>query len=182
MKKLILVCISTLYLLSACNSKDEVGYYFSDSERDTLLVNIISIISERPAYATDSTKLQAKFRSEFVSRLSRFHFVKLTKDSLGRYTYLISRPVAGRVDLRRGVLGTFTLKSNSLQIDDFEEVANTPHFDEETVKQRGGFLFKELVKKGNIIEYLTMKHYVEWPDASLIYDKKKRSWVSTIGL
>lgn len=84
--------------------------------------------------------------------------------------------------MRRGVLGTFTLKSNSLQIDDFEEVANTPHFDEETVKQRGGFLFKELVKKGNIIEYLTMKHYVEWPDASLIYDKKKRSWVSTIGL
>ncbi len=93
MKKIILVCISTLYLLSACNSKDEVGYYFSDSERDTLLVNIISIISERPAYATDSTKHQAKFRSEFVSRLSRFHFVKLSKDSLGRYTYLISRPV-----------------------------------------------------------------------------------------
>ena len=84
--------------------------------------------------------------------------------------------------MRRGVLGTFTLKPNTLEIDQFEEVANTPHFDEETVKQRGGFLFNALVKQGNITEYLKMKHYVEWPDASLIYDKKKRSWVSTIGL
>ena len=144
--------------------------------------NIITIISEKALYATDSTKYQAQFRSEYVKRLPLYQFVHLVQDTTGKYTYLISRPVAGRMDLRRGVLGTFTLKPNSLEIDQFEEVVNTPHFDEKTVTERGGFLFRELANKGYLTEYLNMKHYVEWPDSTLRYDKKKRSWVSTIGL
>ena len=171
----------TFLTVSGCHSKDEAEYYFSDSERDTLLTNIISIISEKALYASDSTKFQTQFRAEYVQRLPLFHFVYLTKDTSGVFTYLVSRPVAGRKDLRRGVIGTFTLKPNSLAIDDFEEVANTPHMDEQTMNQRGGFLFKELVKKGSISEYFTLKHYVEWPDSTLTYDKKKRAWVSTIG-
>jgi hypothetical protein len=100
----------------------------------------------------------------------------------GVYRYLISRPVAGRKDLLRGVIGSFTLKANSFEIDQFEEVVNTPHYDKETVQERGGFLFREFVKKGHLTEYLAMKHYVEWPDSTLRYDKQKRAWVSTIGL
>ena len=182
MKKILVYLLIAFFGLLGCHSKDEVAYYFSDSERDTLLTNIISIISENALYATDSTKYQAQFRAEYVKRLPMFQFVQLTKDTSGIFTYLISRPVAGRKDLRRGVVGTFTLKPNSLDIDQFEEVVNTPHFDEETVKERGGFLFRELVKTGKLTEYFTMKHYVEWPDASLKYDKQKRAWVSTIGL
>lgn len=182
MKNILGLFLITLLSVSACHSKDEAAYYFSDSERDTLLTNIISIISEKALYASDSTKFQPQFRSEYVQRLPLFHFVHLTKDTSGVYTYLVSRPVAGRKDLRRGVLGTFTLKPNSLAIDKFEEVANTPHLDEQTMNIRGGFLFKELVKKGSISEYFTLKHYVEWPDSTLKYDKQKRAWISTIGL
>jgi hypothetical protein len=183
MKKILVALVVTFFALVGCHSKDEAAYYFSDSDRDTLLTNIISIISEKVLYASDSTKFQAQFRAEYVKRLPLFHFVQLTKDTSGTYTYLISRPVAGRKDLRRGVVGTFTLKPNSLAIDQFEEVANTPHFEEALVKERGGFLFKELAKTGSLTaEYLSMKHYVEWPDSTLKYDKQKRAWVSTIGL
>jgi hypothetical protein len=45
--------------------------------------------------------------------------------------------------------------------------------------ERGSFLFRELQKKGNLTEYLAMKHYVDWPDKYLVYDKKKKTWVST---
>jgi len=182
MKKILVYLLIAFLGLAGCHSKDEAAYYFSDSERDTLLTNIITIISEKALYASDSTKYQAQFRAEYVKRLPMFEFVQLTKDTSGIFTYLISRPVAGRKDLRRGVVGTFTLKPNSLDIDQFEEVANTPHFDEETVKERGGFLFHELVKTGSLKQYIAMKHYVEWPDATLKYDKQKRAWVSTIGL
>lgn len=182
MKKILVYLLITFFGLAGCHSKDEAAYYFSDSERDTLLTNIITIISEKALYASDSTKYQAQFRAEYVKRLPMFEFVQLTKDTSGIFTYLISRPVAGRKDLRRGVVGTFTLKPNSLDIDQFEEVANTPHFDEETVKERGAFLFHELVKTGSLKQYIAMKHYVEWPDATLKYDKQKRAWVSTIGL
>ena len=182
MKNIIFSLVFSVFALASCHSKDEVAYYFSDSDRDTLLTNIISIISEKAHYATDSTKYHARFRAEYVSRLPLFQIVQLTKDTSGIYTYLISRPVAGRKDLRRGVVGRFTLKPNSLEVDQFEEAANTPHFDEETVKERGGFLFREFVKSGSLNQYLTMKHYVEWPDSTLKYDKQKRAWVSTIGL
>jgi hypothetical protein len=182
MKKILVYLLIAFFGLAGCHSKDEAAYYFSDSERDTLLTNIITIISEKALYASDSTKYQAQFRAEYVKRLPMFEFVQLTKDTSGIFTYLISRPVAGRKDLRRGVVGTFTLKPNSLNIDQFEEVANTPHFDEETVKERGAFLFHELVKTGSLKQYIAMKHYVEWPDATLKYDKQKRAWVSTIGL
>ena len=182
MKKILFYVILSFFGLAGCHSKDEAAYYFSDSERDTLLTNIISIISEKALYATDSTKYQARFRAEYINRLPFFRFVHLTKDTSGVYTYLISRPVAGLKDLRRGVIGTFTLKPNSTEIDQFEEVANTPHFDEETVKERGGFLFRELAKTGSLTKYFSMKHYVEWPDSTLKYDKQKRTWVSTIGL
>ena len=64
----------------------------------------------------------------------------------------------------------------------FEEVVNTPHFSEELVVERGTFLFQELIKKGNLDEYLSMKHYVEWPDKYLKYDIKKNTWVSSLGL
>lgn len=66
--------------------------------------------------------------------------------------------------------------------ENFEEVVNTPHFSEELVVERGTFLFQALIKKGNLDEYLTMKHYVEWPDKYLKYDIKKNTWVSSLGL
>ena len=176
----ILTFFAGVMLLASCHSKDEVGYYFSDAERDTLLTNIITYMGEKATYSTDSTKFQAQFRPEYVSRLPLYHFVHLTKDEAGTYFYLISRPVAVRKDLRRGVVGRFILKPESTDILAFEEVVNTPHFDDETVKERGAFLFKALVREGNLNAYLPMKHYVEWPDSTLKYDKKTHNWVSTI--
>jgi hypothetical protein len=179
MKKLYSLLFVALFFCYSCDSKEDVGYYFSDSERDTLLTNIITYIGENARFSTDSTKFQSKYRAEYVSRLPLFHFVHLAKDTSGAFIYLISRPVAGRMDLRRGVVGRFTLKEGSLMPDNFEEVVNTPHFSEELVVERGSFLFKELVRKGKLDEYLSMKHYVEWPDKYLVYDKKKKTWVPT---
>jgi len=51
---------------------------------------------------------------------------------------------------RRGVVGSFTLDSASLMPKNFKEIINTPHLAEEIVKERAGFLFKELVKKGKL--------------------------------
>jgi hypothetical protein len=179
MKKILAPIFISLFIFSACHSKDEVEYYFSDSERDTLLTNVITYVSENATYANLDNRFQKKFRAEYVSRLPLFHFVKLTKMENGDCYFLLSRPVANLKSLRRGVVGKFRLKAGSLMPENFEEVVNTPHFSEELVEERGSFLFAELVKKGNLDEYLPMKHYVEWPDKYLTYDKKKNTWVST---
>jgi hypothetical protein len=180
MKKILIYLLIATLGLAGCHSKDEAAYYFSDSEQDTLLTNIITYMGEKAVYANDSTKFQPQFRAEYASRLPLYHFVHVTQDAAGTFIYLISRPVAGRKDLRRGVVGRFILKPNSTDILAFEEVVNTPHFDEETLEERGSFLFHALVKEGNLNAYLPMKHYVEWPDSTLKYDKKTHNWVSTI--
>ena len=78
---------------------------------------------------------------------------------------------------RRGVVGSFTLDSASLMPKNFKEIINTPHLAEEIVKERAGFLFKELVIKGNIDEYMVMRDYVEWPDRTLQYSEMTHRWV-----
>lgn len=179
MKKIIAPIFFSLFVFSACHSQDEAEYYFSNAERDTLLTNVITYVSENAVYADLDTRFEKKFRAEYVSRLPLYHFVKLTKMEDGECYFLLSRPVAGLKSLRRGVVGKFTLKEGSLMPVNFEEVVNTPHFSEELVVERGTFLFQELIKKGSLSEYLSMKHYVEWPDKNLQYDKKKHTWVGT---
>lgn len=168
-----------MFIFSACHSKDEAEYYFSNNERDTLLTNVITYVSENAVYANLETRFDKKFRSEYVSRLPLYHFVKFTKMEDGTCYFLLSRPVANLKDLRRGVVGKFILKQGSLLPENFEEVVNTPHFAEDLVVERGTFLFQELIKKGNLNEYLSMEHYVEWPDKYLKYDKKSHTWVAT---
>ena len=59
---------------------------------------------------------------------------------------------------------------------EFEEIANTPHLKEEIVKERGAYLFQELLKNGNLNAQIPMKQYIEWPDEHLAYDKKVHEW------
>jgi hypothetical protein len=179
MKKILAPILISLFVLSACHSKDEAEYYFSNAERDTLLVNVITYVSENAVYANLDTRFEKKFRAEYVSRLPLYHFVKLIKMENGEVYFLLSRPVANLKGLRRGVVGKFKLIKGSLLPVDFEEVVNTPHFSEELVVERGTFLFQELIKKGNLKEYFLMEHYVEWPDQYLKYDMKTHSWVAT---
>jgi len=179
MKNILALIFTSLFIFSACHSKEEAEYYFSDADRDTLLTNVITLVSENAVYANLNTRFQKKFRAAYVSRLPLYHFVKFTKLENGDCYFLLSRPVANLNSLRRGVVGRFTLSKGSLMPAHFEEVVNTPHFSEELVVERGTFLFQELIKKGKLDEYLTMKHYVEWPDKYLKYDKLNNTWIST---
>jgi len=179
MKIFLVPILLGLLFTQSCKSKVDVSFYFTSTERDSLLTNIITYVSEPALYSYQENKFKAQFRTEYVKRLPMYHFIHLTKDANEVYYFLISRPVAGQKELRRGVVGRFSLKKGSLMPENFEEVVNTPHFSEDLVKERGGFLFRELVKKGKLDEYLSMKHYVEWPDKYLKYDKINHSWAPT---
>ena len=53
MKKILAPIFISLIIFSACHSKDEAEYYFSDSDRDTLLTNVITLVSENAVYANE---------------------------------------------------------------------------------------------------------------------------------
>lgn len=186
MKTKILLLLISVVMFACQNNTNKVSKYYSDTERDTLLTNIITYIYTKPTYATNATRFQAQFRKYYVQSLPKFSLENyyIAPDST-HYFFLI-RPVGNTLKYRRGVLGKFKLKNDgSLMPTNFEEIVNTPHLEEALVKERGAFLFKELVKTGNLDKYLGMKDYIEWPDARLVYDKNINEWVgakqSTVG-
>jgi hypothetical protein len=177
MKTKILLLLISVVMFACQNNTNKVSKYYSDTERDTLLTNIITYIYIKPTYATNATRFQAQFRKYYVQSLPKFSLENyfIAPDST-HYFFLI-RPVGNTLKYRRGVLGKFRLKDNSLMPTNFEEIVNTPHLEEALVKERGAFLFKELIKAGNLDKYLGMKDYIEWPDARLVYDKNVNEWV-----
>lgn len=159
------------------SNSNDVSAYFSENEKDTLLANIITYTSQYAKEATNSTRFEPRFRKEYVSRLPQYKFAGYTVTADSTHYFFITRPVGSGGLYRRGVGGKFKLGKNLMPLE-YEEVWCTPHFKSDSLTlERGGFLFKAMVKDGNIDKYVTMKHYVEWPDSTLIYDKKIHEWV-----
>ncbi len=171
------VMLCSLYI-TACQPKESAGRYFSKSKQDSLLTNIIAYTSEYARGSDNLTRLEPQFRAEYAKRLPDYKFIKysVTPDSV--HYFFISRP-AGTI-FRRGIGGRFRLNKGSLLPTDYEELWCTPHFKSDSlVIERGNYLFGEMVKKGSVAHLLTMKHYIEWPDSTLVYDKQKHEWVAT---
>ena len=176
MKSIALLLFIPLLIFSCQSNNNKVSKYFSKNEQDTLLTNIITYVYIKPSYANNATRFQAQFRKYYVENLPKFSLENYFIASDSTHYFFLIRPVGNTLKYRRGVLGKFKLKQG-LMPTEFEEIINTPHLEEATVKERGAFLFKELIKKGNLNEYLAMKHYIEWPDSTLVYDKKINEWV-----
>lgn len=171
-----ILLLSSFFLFIACHKKDDPAYYFSKQEKDQLTISLITFVAENAPGATDSTRFNLNFRSYYTQKLPNFSLEKLEKSEDGYYYFLLKRPVGRLTNYKRAVIGRFKLNKGSIAPYDFEEVVNTPHLDEITLKNRSNFLFKELVKNKQLKEYLPLKHYIEWPDSTLKYDKKFNRW------
>jgi hypothetical protein len=178
MKNIIFGLIISISLFSCNSKKHQANDYFTDSQEDSLLTNIITYIYTPAPQATNETKFKPQFRSFYTKNLSLFNLQNYYQSEDGWNYFFLIRPVGGSPKFRRGVLGKFKLKENSLMPTDFEEVANTPHLAEEIVKERGKYLFQELIKNGNLDKQIPMKQYIEWPDEHLAYDKKQHEWIT----
>jgi hypothetical protein len=177
MKNLLIILI--VICITSCQAKKyESNIYFTDIQEDSLLTNIITYIYINAPQATNETKFQPQFRGFYSKNLSSFNLQNYYQSNDGWNYFFLIRPVGGSPKFKRGVLGKFKLKENSLMPIEFEEVANTPHLAEEVVWERGKYLFQELIKNGNLDKQIPMKQYIEWPDEHLAYDKKTNEWIT----
>lgn len=182
MKKSIFLVLIIPLIISCQNNTNKVSKYFSESERDTLLTNMITYIYVKAPYANNATRFEPQFRKFYVENLPKFSLENYYISPDNTHYFFLTRPVGNTIKYRRGVIGKFRLKNaaaaaGSLMPTGFEEIVNTPHLEENIVKERGNFLFKEIIKTGNLDKYLNMKHYIEWPDSTLVYDKNINEWV-----
>ena len=178
MKNIIVTLLFSVFLYSCNSKKQNAGDYFTDNQADSLLTNIITYIYIPAPKATNETKFEPQFKSFYTKNISKFNLQYYYQAEDGWHYFLVIRPVAGGSIFKRGVLGKFKLKENSLMPTEFEEVANTPHLKEGIVQERSQYLFQELIKNGNLDKQIPMKQYIEWPDEHLAYDKKQHEWIT----
>ncbi len=165
-----------LFCLS-CSKSSDLRKYFSDRKADEVLLNIIRYVYKKPATATNKTKFDLEFLNYYSKQKQFFRIEQIERLKDSTYVFLLIRPVGATTSYKRGIIGRFRLTENSTMPTEFEEIIATPHLKEIDLIERGNFLFKEYIKSQNLNKYLQMKHYIEWPDSTLIYDKKLHEWV-----
>jgi hypothetical protein len=183
MRNLILLAAVNLIfaalLITSCTKKECERYrfdrHFTPQQRDTLLVDMVTLIGKKPKTANYLTRHEAHHRPHYINLTSQFemiHFHVTPSDTA--YFYMI-RPARSTQGITRGVGGKFTLDELGKPAY-FEELFNTPVNDREELIKIGCLLFMELLNSGNVDAYLWNSDYIEWPDDRLKYDTEKQEW------
>src|SRR5688572_24663711 len=169
-----------LFLLS-CKDKHEVKSYYSQSEKDSLLADIITYVYNKPTYATWENRFESKYRRYYVSRIKDFQFQQYFIDENNTHYFYLIRPARGPQGNIRGVGGSFKI-DNDGKISSFREVFNTPIATKERLEVRGAELFKWMTIHGNVNDYLKNPDYIEWPIQMTYYDTIQYEWLVKPGM
>lgn len=183
--KLIVLIISSGLMIGACAGNESrksnasmpyhlVSEYYSEAERDSLLVEIVTFIGRKPAQASALSRFEPQFRS-YYSNLSKNFILYYYSVNGDRHTFYLSRPARSSDGNRRGVLGTFR-KDGEGKIIDFREVLNTIVSDEERIRELGEQLMLSYLTGQRFDEMLKDRSIVEWPDSMLYYDTTVFEW------
>lgn len=183
MRNLILIAfvafMPALLLFTSCNKKDCERYrfdrHFTAQQRDTLLVDMVTLIGKKPKTANYLTRHEASHRKYYINLSSQFEMIHFHFTSADTALFYMIRPARSTMGTTRGVGGKFTLNEQGKPAF-FDELFNTPINDRDELLQIGCQLFMEMLNSGNVNAYLWNSDYIEWPDDRLKYDIEKQEW------
>lgn len=167
--------------LVSCQDKYDIEKYYSKSERDSLITDIVTYIHNRPQYSNSQTRFETRFRRYYVSQIKDMRVEKFFVANDGTHYFYIIRPSNTTPIGFRGTGGTFKLDA-SRRIKNFREVFVTPGATVADLKTRGDELFREMVRTGNIDAYQKNPDYIEWPAQWNYYDTLQHEWLSKPGI
>lgn len=179
--RLVLLIFVVAFALNSTSCKNEkqkfnIGNFYSQSEQDTLMANIITHIYKVPKGADPKRKHDLEYRSLYVKQIPQFEFVYFhiePEDSL--HTFYLIRPARNEKGYKRGVLGKFKVDQDYKLIE-FEETAVTPMMPREEILEKGKYLWEDMMYYKNVDRYFLNKQFVEFPDERTQYDKFKHEW------
>ncbi|WP_194776683.1 hypothetical protein [Pararhodonellum marinum] len=173
-----LFVVMAVFVFASCEKRDkyDVDQYFSKAEQDTIMTNIVTYIYKVPRGVDPKNKHDLAYRKLYVSQINQFEFVNYHIDAVDsiHYFFLI-RPARNVHNHKRGVLGKYKL-GKELQLLDFEEIANTPMLAVDEIREKGAYLWEDLMYFGNLDRFYLNKAYVEFPDERTRYDFDKKVW------
>jgi hypothetical protein len=185
--------IPTVFFLSNCNHSEHeiqekqdidtanfintyaIKNFVDTNIIDSLLINVVTYIGNKPIIATYQTKFNREFREHYV-RLSeqfRFFLYFVHPDDNFHYYYIV-RPARSIEGNRRGVFGRYKLNNDA--ISKFEEICNTHVGNDKEIELFGITIFNRFLANESIDSIISDINIIEWPDDRLRYDKTKYEW------
>ncbi len=177
MLKQILFFSAAILLFSSC-SQDPYRFdrYYSAAEQDTLMANIITYVYKVPRGVPKSDKFDPTYRSLYVAQIPLFEMLHYHIDEDSTHYFYMIRPARNAQGHKRGVAGSYKV-NRDLSLKEFRELYNTPMIPEELVREKGEYLWRDLVKLGNVDRYMGNRDFIEFPNQQCTYDFDKKEWV-----
>jgi len=176
MKKHLSILLAFVFIACSTKGRYNPDAYYTKDQQASILATIVTYIFIAPPYTAMKDRFLPAHRKFYTdpTLLAKFRFDQCYIDNNGVNYFLVLRP-GSKVGEVRAVGGRFKTLKN-LELADFREVFVTPMLPEKEAEKKGAFLFDRMVK-GDVDEYLKMKSYVQWPNASSYYDSTKYEWV-----
>jgi hypothetical protein len=172
----LLACLGAL-VCSCGKSRDvyDVNTYFDQASQDTIMANIITYIYKVPRGVRKENKHLPEYRHLYVQQIPEFEFVHYFIDLDSTHYFYLIRPARNVHNHKRGTAGKYKIGPN-LELLHFQEILNTPMLPVEEIREKGEYLWADLMHFKHVDRYFLNKDYIEFPDDRARYDTTLKEW------
>lgn len=179
-KKAYVIVLIALISCAKSNDQYDPSGYLSDAEQEQTLSGIVTYIFSAPPYTSMKDRFKPEYKPYYDSISKRlFSLDRYYVDNSKRRYYLVIRP-GNSNQLKRAAGGYFYVDTDN-NFKSFREEFVTPMVDDSVARERGRFLFNQMVKH-DLQRYLKMPSYVQWPNPISYYDSTVYEWKMDMSL
>lgn len=189
MKNNLFLYIITLAVLFTACKEQRVDYTpetaLSEAEAGSFKYSIARYVGRLPRYATEATKFEFKFDTDYQRIASA---IKLDKYYVGSNDtiYFETSQIAPSLHRKSNATGGKLLKNKDGEIVYYEEVYRTWKMTDSLLAIRTPVFFEGMIRHGDLTKYYTENinsdTYIEFPNKFVIFDVKLRKWISNSDL
>jgi len=144
-------------------------------EQDSLLTDLATFITRKPATAQTISKFDAQFRSFYIKKRGELEFLYASKIEGKVHFYVLREARDANGAQQRGVGGVYRYDDQGNLVD-FEELFNTRILPKNELERIGLTYMKVHNDEKLLTEFIANKTNIEWPDGRLFYSKEKHEW------
>jgi hypothetical protein len=164
----------------SCESREKYNptRYLPLGEQKQFLNNIGRYIAKLPKRASHEQKFDSRYDEYYQEEMQKYKVQHYYISPDSTHFFLVNRPAPSLYEKRVAIGGRLKY-NNKGGLVEYEEVFRTWKMKEDELTRKGEILFKTMVEKGNVNEYLpdkTQEDWVEFPDSRNFFDKTSRRW------
>jgi hypothetical protein len=180
MKSYFLLVIISIVLFSGCNPSYEPHQILSQTEYDSLVLELAPYLNKKPKEASFEERFTGKYKSYYKNLVKQqeSYLKYLSQNGSTYYFYYVNKDLTSLYEHYKG-FGGYYEKNSEGNIHYLNIIFETPRFTKEEIEKKGNVLFNEMVQKENVLSYLNNREFIKLPNDDFEYDPVQNKWVYT---